>query len=513
MAHATLPELPAPGVIAKPRWTSSRFVWAVAVVAAVARLPFVNAPAGADEAGFLQVAHQWAPGGGSLYGHYWVDRPPLLITLYRFADLAGGVVPLRLLGCVAVAAAVLMSARAAGLLAGGRAARWAALASAAMLVSPLLGTQEVNGELLSAPFVAAGILAFVAASQPHDRRRALLLVGLGGAAAACALLVKQNIADALVFGSVFLVAGAPWPTASNVRSRITASIAGGSAALVLVAVWTVAHGTSLTGVFDAMYPFRLRAAQVVAAGGSQYAGGRGLHLALAFVTSGAGLLAAALVVATTRRRAWNAAVVALASTVAFDVFSIAFGGGYWLHYLAEMAVPLAVWAGVLVARGAAVPRISVLLVTAVSMVSLLVTGLQPSTSTGQQVGTAIARAAEPGDTLTTLYGEADVNLASGLPSPYQYLWSLPIKTLDPELASLDSVLRSPQAPTWLVVTRDVSSWGLDTARTQAVITIDYHVVAQIDGHTIYLHDGTPRPSPTPIPTSATTTSSTNQEKP
>src|SRR4051794_27723764 len=91
---------------ATPSPRLGRPVWLVAALAVLVRLPFVNAPAGADEAGFLQVAHQWAPGGGSLYGHYWVDRPPLLITLYQIADVTGGMVPLRLLGCVAVAVTV-----------------------------------------------------------------------------------------------------------------------------------------------------------------------------------------------------------------------------------------------------------------------------------------------------------------------------------------------------------------------------------------------------------------------
>ena len=41
---------------------------AVAAAAVIARLPLLSGPAGADEAGFLQVAAQWSPGGGSLYG-------------------------------------------------------------------------------------------------------------------------------------------------------------------------------------------------------------------------------------------------------------------------------------------------------------------------------------------------------------------------------------------------------------------------------------------------------------
>jgi hypothetical protein len=385
--------------------------------------------------------------------------------------------------------------------------------AAALLVSPLMGSLEVNGELLAAPFVAAGLTAVIHAARSTDPRRAMLAAGLAGAAGVCALLVKQNMVDVFVFGAVFLFAGARWGTVSHARDKALAGLAGGLGAVGIVAAWTAAHGTSLVGVFDAMYPFRLQAAQVVAAGGSQYASGRGVQLATAFLMSGAGLLAASLLAATARRRAWDATVLALAVTVAYDAVSITLGGGYWLHYLVESVVPLALWTGVLVGRGAVAPRIASIVVAAVSVTTLGSTALHPSTSAGQQVGAAISRVAQPGDTLTTLYGEAQVNLAAGLPSPYQDLWSLPIKTRDPQLTGLDSVLSGPTPPTWLVVSHNVSSWGLDTVRTQALISTDYHQVAQIDGQTIYLHDGTPRADPSSSSAPSATAQSPNQEQP
>jgi hypothetical protein len=178
-----------------------------------------------------------------------------------------------------------------------------------------------------------------------------------------------------------------------------------------------------------------------------------------------------------------------------------------------------VWTGVLVGRGAVAPRIASIIVAAVSVTALGSTALHPSTSAGQRVGAAIARVARPGDTLTTLYGEAEVNLAAGLPSRYQDLWSLPTKTRDPQLTGLDSVLSGPTPPTWLVVSHNVSSWGLDTVRTRALISTDYHQVAQIDGQTIYLHDGTTRAEPslgTPSPSASApsaTAQSPHQEQP
>lgn len=50
------------------------------------------------------VVGQWSP-GTSLYGNYWVDRPPLLIGLFQLAYLGGGgAVTLRLMGIAAVMA-------------------------------------------------------------------------------------------------------------------------------------------------------------------------------------------------------------------------------------------------------------------------------------------------------------------------------------------------------------------------------------------------------------------------
>src|SRR6187549_2677196 len=92
----------------------------VAAVAVVARLPFLRSALAPDEAGFLLVGQQWRPGGTSLYGSYWVDRPPLLVTLFRLASDLGGGVPLRLVGCLATAIVVLGCAHVARTIAGHR---------------------------------------------------------------------------------------------------------------------------------------------------------------------------------------------------------------------------------------------------------------------------------------------------------------------------------------------------------------------------------------------------------
>ena len=66
--------------------------------------------------------------------------------------------------------------------------------------------------------------------------------------------------------------------------------------------------------------------------------------------------------------------------------------------------------------------------------------------------------AHTGDTLTVFGGRADVQLSSGLRSPYRYLWSLPMRTLDPDYADLAALLAGPRAPTWVVERVPFTAW-------------------------------------------------------
>ena len=59
-----------------------------------------------DEAGFLLVARSWEPNADSLYGHYWVDRPPVLLAAYRWSDALLGALGPRLLALVLAAVLV-----------------------------------------------------------------------------------------------------------------------------------------------------------------------------------------------------------------------------------------------------------------------------------------------------------------------------------------------------------------------------------------------------------------------
>ncbi|GAA1932129.1 hypothetical protein [Nocardioides hwasunensis] len=465
--------------------------WTVALGAVALRVPFLAAPAHPDEAGYLQVAAQWSTGGGSLYGHYWVDRPPLLITLFQVAAAAGGLVPLRLIGCLAVATTVLLCARSGELIGGPRASRWTAAATAVLLVAPRLGTQEVNGELLAAPFVAAGVLALVTASC---RPSSAWLPFLGGVCGTCAVLVKQNHGDVAVF-FVALVVATRWSGRDGHLRRLVAACAAGSLATLLAAcVWVLAHGTSPAGVLDAMYAFRVESAHLLVEGDDLVTTrAREMSLVLDWLLSGLGLLTVAVVLSV-RRWVRRPVLLALDATIVFDLVSVVLGGGFWNHYLIELVVPLGIAGGVLAADGSTVAVAAVLATLVLSLVpAARAIDDVPRTSVGEVIGTGVRDASRPGDTLVTLYGQPEVNLAAGLPSPYPYLWTLPARTLDPGLSGLDAVLDGRQAPTWLVLLHGTGTWGLDTSHIAHLVRQRYHPVAEYRGHTVCLRDGLSRP--------------------
>ncbi len=172
----------------------------VALVTVVLRLAVLRAPLSADESGFLQVAKHWHAGGGSLYGPYFVDRPPLLLELFSVADALGGVIAWRLIGAVAVAVTVVCVGMAARRVAGSRCRPLGRAGCRRVVWSPRCsGTTVPNGELVAAPFVAGGVWAAVTTVSTSSGPLRARAAGLTGACAAAALLVKQNMLDVVVF--------------------------------------------------------------------------------------------------------------------------------------------------------------------------------------------------------------------------------------------------------------------------------------------------------------------------
>jgi hypothetical protein len=127
-------------------------------------------------------------------------------------------------------------------------------------------------------------------------------------------------------------------------------------------------------------------------------------------------------------------------------------------------------------------------------VALVVTLVHPAPAPGSVVGNAIAGSAQPGDTVLSAFGDADILRATGMRSPYPYLWSLPSRTLDPDMTLLRGILAGPEAPTWIVVRGSGTMGRLGDHGAAAMIESRYRVVGEVCGRSVYLLRGVQRPA-------------------
>lgn len=486
-----------------PRW-----VVALAALAAFAlRLPGIDEPPGPDESGFLLVARSWDPQPGSLYGRYFVDRPPLLIAVFRLVDNLGGIEAIRLLGALACAVLVVVAALTARLVAGDRAIGWTAMCTAAITANPMIDPVDVKGELLGLPFVMAGCWLALAAL----RRESAWVATLAGLSASLAVGFKQSLLGGLVFASVLLVAS--WATGRiDVRTfarLVAGGLLGAAAHPVATVAWALAAGVDLDTLWYAVWEFRADASAVLAARQSKAASSRAVALVLVAVLSGVVLVFACFVALLPAQwRQHPALVAAISAGYAYDGAAIVISGSFWRDYLFALVPVTAIAAASVIGcleRGALVmPTVvtGVVLSCGFSVVAWLTvapgwlgTGGGPS-----ETGRSVAAASRPGDTLTVFGGSAHIQLASGLPSPYHHLWSLPMRTMDPELEQLAAVLSGPRRPTWLVQATRFETWQPEAgARLRGVVEEHYERVLRVcgDRQIVWRARGVDRPDPEP----------------
>lgn len=493
-------------------------VASAAAAAALLRFPGLFWPVRPDEAGFILVARSWDPEPTSMFGPYFVDRPPPLIALIGLLDQLGGVAALRAAGAVACVLLVVAAAGCARVVAGDRAAAWTAVATAAVVSNTAIDAVAVKGELLGLPLVMGSCwLALLAARTADDEpplRSALVQAGAAGFLATTALGMKQNLVGGLVFGAVLLVASAAlgpregrlaWPRAVRLGAAATA---GALVPLLATVGWALAAGVELSTLWYDVYGFRSDAFAVITEYSSEANDIRLLELLSYALAAGVVLLIGGFVVHA--RDEWRdrpALTTAIAAMIAVDLVALLLGGSFWRAYLFTLVPGTALAAAMLVRRGRTSKRgLAMRAVIVASVVSCVVASaawvvvnvLGPDRAQEARTGEALAAVAEPQDTLVVFGGRADIQLLSGMDSPYRHLWSLPMRTLDPDYSELRAVIDSPEAPTWIVEQAWFGSWGNPAAPAlYADVDARYAEVTAVcgDGARVWLLRGVERETP------------------
>lgn len=473
------------------RWTLA----AVLALTVVLRAPYLGTPLGVDEGGLAFIADNWGAHGGSLYGAYWLDRPPLLLLLFKVAALAGAA-GVRALGALAGIALVVAVALLARLVAGERAARIAAVLAAVLGGSLAIHAVYTPAELLAVVPSTLSVLCLVTTVR---RAQARWLVA-AGALAAAALLIKQSFLDAGVAGAVFLVAAAVWRRDVGFRPIwVLAWPAGAALPLLGLELWEASAHLGDGRLSYALLGFRVDALKTLAGSGISLVERLG-HLTVPALGSGLAVIAALALVGLWRRRSEPVIALTLTAWLAAGSAGVLGGGSFWSHYLIQL-VPACSVAGAL-ALAQVRPRIRALTLTATVALACVtaIGGVVYLRDHGAphlsevSIGRFIRGNARAGDTQYVLYARANVLYYAGLPSPYPYAWSLMVRARPGARQQLYRLLASGRRPTWLVQWQDADTWRIDRGDViDRDLQREYRRVAVVCGRPIYLRrDGVGR---------------------
>lgn len=477
--------------------SSRRVVLYACAAVVIIRFVYVWQPLRSDEGGYLLAARHWSTSREFLYGDFHVDRPPLLMAIFRLAALSEWDRAIRVLSIPFALVIVVAAARAAYLVAGDRAARWSAVVAAALATTPALAADQADGELFAAAFVMASVaLALSAWYQPAGLQQRLAAIGAGATGVAAAL-VKQNFLDALVFSAVLVLAEAVRRGSVSDRCRVLALGAslGALLPILLLMAWSNSAGVDGWKTWTDLVAFRGNAFTVIWGGNVQAPIIRGLTLAAL------ALVSAMVPIAWTWVRACRARATTLSppeyavyAGLLFGVAALMAGGSYWPHYLLQLTAMLSLAAGI-VASSHAPEAVAMRRWAAVSaasagfavIVNATVYATVPRVWFLERTGEWLAESSEANDTAFVAYGAPSILETADLSSPYPFLWSLPMRTLDPQQSRLRATLAGPDAPTWVVQINGLNAWDIDDGRRlRTLIESRYDVVAHICGHNVWL---------------------------
>jgi hypothetical protein len=317
--------------------------------------------------------------------------------------------------------------------------------------------------------------------------------------------VVQSYLDGLVFASVVLVVllatgGKPRP---HVRRVLLGGLVGAATTAAAVLLLIAATWMTLDQLWSQMVGYRVDASILVSDTHSERAEGRLNALLLVASMSGVLTLVGAIAFAArdaVRDRLRAAVWLGVVAMLAMCLASMVAGGDYWRDYLLQPIPALALGVGLLsplrtlsgraVQVGAAWAAVAALLALDNG------TSVDPRFGDGEgqaRVGRWLEANAAPSDTAVVLWGKANVLHHAGMTSPYPFMWSLLVRTLDPDLDLLVETLRGPEAPTWVVVYSDIDSWGLDfDGELREVLHERYDEVGTVCTKPVFLLEGNSR---------------------
>ena len=244
-------------------------------------------------------------------------------------------------------------------------------------------------------------------------------------------------------------------------------------------VWARAAGVDLGTVAYAVVGFRADASRVLAEGDS---GARVARLGmLALIALAAGIVTVLGGFVVHVRGEWRddrATTTATAVLLVVEVAGLLAGGSFWRDYLFPLVPVIALCVALLArrrSRRGSRMRAVVVLSAASTAISLVVWAAARRLGCARRPRGPHRRGGRAGGPVRRhahgLRRPRRRPAQQRLRSPYRFLWSLPMRTLDPDYAELTALLAGPRAPTWVVEWVSFTAWQPEAGaslRTAAV---------------------------------------------